>query len=76
MQVLPQVEQQRTGMNEGVKVGMYGIAALVVLGGAFFVGRKLLSAQLPKVQKVCDHLHTFERSPPHAGCACFHMLCD
>ena len=62
-------------MNEGVKVGMYGIAALVVLAGAFFVGRKLLSAQLPKVQKVCDHLRTVERSLPHAACACSNILC-
>lgn len=51
-QVLPQVEQPQTGMNEGVKVGLIGIGALVALGGAFFVGRKLLSSQLPKVQKV------------------------
>ena len=52
MQVLPQVEQPRTGMSEGVKVGVLGIAALVLLGAAFYVGRKLLSSQLPKVQKV------------------------
>ena len=51
-QVLPQVEQPQTGMNEGVKVGLIGIGALVLLGAAFFVGRKLLSSQLPKVQKV------------------------
>ena len=53
LQVLPQVEQPQTGMNEGVKVGLIGIGALVALGGAFFVARKLLSSQLPKVQKVC-----------------------
>ena len=52
LQVLPQVEQPQTGMNEGVKVGLIGIGALVALGGAFFIARKLLSSQLPKVQKV------------------------
>jgi hypothetical protein len=60
-------------MNEGMKAGMYGVAALVVLGGAFFIGRKWLSAQLPKVQKVCEHLLSFEGSL-HAGYACYHML--
>ena len=52
MQVLPQVQQPRTGINEGVKVGVLGIGALILLGAAFYVGRKLLSSQLPKVQKV------------------------
>ena len=52
-QVLPQVEQPQTGMREGVRVGLIGIGALVALAGAYYVGRKLLSAQLPKVQKVC-----------------------
>ena len=46
------MEQPRTGINEGVKVGVLGIGALVLLGAAFYVGRKLLSSQLPKVQKV------------------------
>ena len=52
VQVLPQVQQPRTGINEGVKVGVLGIGALILLGAAFYVGRKLLSSQLPKVQKV------------------------
>ena len=39
-------------MSEGVKVGVLGIGVLVLLGAAFYVGRKLLSSQLPKVQKV------------------------
>lgn len=66
-QVLPQVEQPQTGMNEGVKVGLIGIGALVALGGAFFVARKLLSSQLPKVQKVSPYpLH------PWHDCSCFY----
>ena len=52
MEVLPQVQQPPTGINEGVKVGVLGIGALILLGAAFYVGRKLLSSQLPKVQKV------------------------
>ncbi|CAK0782497.1 hypothetical protein CVIRNUC_005717 [Coccomyxa viridis] len=52
--VLPQVQQPRTGINEGVKVGVLGIGALILLGAAFYVGRKLLSSQLPKVQKVME----------------------
>jgi len=64
MQVLPQVQQPRTGINEGVKVGLIGIGALILLGGAFFLGRKLLSSQLPKVQKVCPSaLHNLEVCP-------------
>ena len=57
MQVLPQVEQPCSGINEGIKVGVIGIGALLLLGGAFFVGRKLLSSQLPKVQKVNPAIH-------------------
>ena len=66
MQVLPQVEQPQAGMSEGVKAGLIGIGALLALGGAFYVGRRLLSAQLPKVQKV--------RTPRALALGCPHAL--
>ena len=52
LQVLPQVEQPQSGMSEGVRTGLLGIGALVAMAGAYYIARKLLSAQLPKVQKV------------------------
>ena len=51
-QLLPVVEERRPLLGDGVRVGLLGIGALAALAAAFFAGRKLLSAQLPKVQKV------------------------
>ena len=51
-QLLPVVEERKPLLGDGVRVGLLGIGALAALAAAFFAGRKLLSAQLPKVQKV------------------------
>lgn len=51
-QLLPVVQEERPGMSEGVRIGLIGIGALVAMAGAYYVGRKLMSTQLPKVQKV------------------------
>jgi hypothetical protein len=51
-QVLPAVEAPRPLLSEGVRVGLFGVGALAALALAYLAARKLLSAQLPKVQKV------------------------
>lgn len=63
-QLLPVVEERRPLLGDGVRVGLLGIGALAALAAAAFAGRKLLSAQLPKVQKVAApaHGHTASRS--------------
>lgn len=51
-QLLPAVQEERPGMGEGVRIGLLGVGALVAMAAAFFIGRKLMSSQLPKVHKV------------------------
>ena len=51
-QVLPMVEEPRPLLSEGVRAGLFGVGALALLALVYIAARKLLSAQLPKVQKV------------------------
>ena len=51
-QLLPVVQEQQPGMSEGGRIGLIGVGALGVMAAAYYVGRKLMSTQLPKVQKV------------------------
>jgi len=51
-QLLPTVQEERPGMGEGVRIGLLGVGALMAMAAAYFIGRKLMSSQLPKVQKV------------------------
>ena len=51
-QVLPVVEAPKPLLSEGVRAGLFGVGALALLALGYIAARKLLSAQLPKVQKV------------------------
>ena len=51
-QLLPVVQEQRPVMSEGVRIGLLGVGALGAMAAAYYVGRRLMSTQLPKVQKV------------------------
>jgi hypothetical protein len=53
-QVVPAEPEQppRQGLGGGLRVGLFGVGALLALAAAYFVGRRFVSAHLPKVQKV------------------------
>ena len=58
-QLLPAVQEQRPLMSDGVRIGLLGVGALGAIAAVYYVGRRLMSTQLPKVQKVRGLLPNF-----------------
>ena len=50
--MLPTVEQQQPMLSDGIRIGFIGVGVLIAMAGAYYVGRKLMMSQIPKVQKV------------------------
>lgn len=46
-------------MSDGVRIGLLGVGALGAMAAVYYVGRRLMSTQLPKVQKVRGLLPSF-----------------